>query len=147
VRLLQSLNKVKKLSPGLSIDNILALANASMSRNKYKNRFVIRIGERIKTVGVEEVVAFFSQDNATYMLHKDGRRYPLDYSLDLIESMVNPDAFFRVSRKFIVSINACSDITAWSNSRLKINLPGVDDQMVVVARERVQQFKQWLDSN
>ncbi len=148
IRLQQSLAKVKKLTPGLSIENLLILANATLNnKQKYKTRFVIKVGERIKSIGVEEIQAFFSQDNATYLLTKEGRRFLVDYSLDLIESMLNPETFFRISRKFIVSIHACQDIIAWSNSRLKVQINGVDNEMVIVARERVQQFKAWLDSN
>src|SRR5690606_29606393 len=113
---------------------------------KYKNRFVIKVGERIKSVGIEDIQAFYSHENASYLITSEGRRYIIDYSLDLLEGMVNPEQFFRISRKFIVSIQACQDIIAWSNSRLKIQLKGFDDQMVVVARERVQQFKSWLDN-
>lgn len=146
-RLKQSLNKVKKLSPNLSLNSILALANSpTLQKQKYKTRFVIKVGERIKSIGVDEIQAFFSHDNATYLLTNEGRRYPIDYSLDLIDGMLNPEMYFRISRKFIISIHACQDIIAWSNSRLKIQLKGIDDQMVVVSRERVQVFKAWLDS-
>ncbi len=147
-RLQQSLNKVRKLSPNLSLNSILALANSPLNhKQKYKNRFVIKVGERIKSIGVEEIQAFFSHDNATFLLTTEGRRFPIDYSLDHIDTLLNPETHFRISRKFIIAIHACQDIIAWSNSRLKIQLKGVDDQMVIVARERVQPFKSWLDSN
>lgn len=146
-RLQQSLNKVKKLSPALSLENILALANTGNSKQKFKNRFVIKIGERIKSITIEEVQAFFSQDNATYLLTKEGRKFLIDYSLDFTETMLDPEIFFRISRKYIVSIHACQDIVAWTNSRLKIQLHGSDDQMIIVARERVQEFKAWLDNS
>ena len=60
--------------------------------------------------------------------------------------MLDRDRFFKINRKYIVSIEACSQIIAWSNNRLKIDIDGIDDQKIVVARERVQAFKAWLDS-
>lgn len=144
-RLRQSLNKVKKLSPNLYLNDILALANSPLhQQQKYKSRFVIKVGERIKSIGIDEIQAFFSHENGTYLLTSDGRRYPIDYSLDHIDGMLNPETYFRISRKFIISIDACQDIVAWSNSRLKVQLKGVEDQMAIVARERVQLFKSWL---
>ncbi len=145
-RLGQSINKVKRLNPGVTIDHLLALANSGLAqKNKNKSRFVIKVGERIKSIGIEDIRAFFSQDNATFLLTKEDRRFVLDYSLDQIESLVDPEIFFRISRKYIISIQACVDIIAWSNSRLKVQIPGLKDQMLIVARERVQDFKAWLD--
>jgi DNA-binding LytR/AlgR family response regulator len=147
-RLTQAINKVKKLSPAFSLDTIVALANAQLTnRQKFKNRFVIRIGERIKSIGVDEIQAFCSLDNATYLITNEGRKFIIDYSLDFVETLVDPERFFRVSRKFIISIHACQDIIVWSNSRLKINLSGFEDPMIIVSRERVQQFKIWLDND
>jgi len=145
-RLDKALQKVKKLNRAVSIENIIALANSALSqKQKYKSRFVIKIGERIKSINVEEILCFFSQDNATFLLTNSGRRFVIDYSLDHLEKLIDPEGFFRISRKYIVSIRACDDIVAWSNSRLKVQIPGLDGQMFVVARERVQDFKSWLD--
>lgn len=145
-RLEQALAKMKKLTPNVTLDNILALANSSLAgRQKYKTRFMIKVGERIKSIGIEDIHAFFSQDNGTYLMTLEGRRYPIDYSLDQVESMVDPEQFFRVNRKFCLSIQACNDIIAWSNSRLKVQVPTITDPMIIVARERVQAFKAWLD--
>ena len=145
-RLQQSLDKVKNLSSNVSIDNILALANSAISQpRKFKTRFMIKVGERIKSIGVDEVSLFFSQDNATFILTTDKRKYVVDFSLDHIEELIDPELFYRVSRKYIVSINACNDIIAWSNSRLKIQVDQFEDDMIVVARDRVGDFKKWLD--
>ena len=145
-RLKKALQKVNKLNPSASIEHILALANAALNqKQKFKTRFVIKVGERIKSIGIDEIMVFFSQDNATFLLADDKRKYVIDYSLDHVEKLVDPEVFFRISRKYLVSINVCKDIISWSNSRLKVQIPGLEDQMLIVARERVQDFKAWLD--
>lgn len=143
-RLKQALVKMKRLSPQVSLDNILALANYSTSRQKFKTRFMIKVGERINSIGIDTILAFFSRDNATYLMTKEGRSYPVDYSLEHIEKIIDPEQFFRVNRKYCISIDACNDIIAWSNSRLKIQISTINDE-IVVARDRVLIFKDWLD--
>ncbi len=77
--------------------------------------------------------------------NSDKRTYLLDYTLDTIESMLNPAFFFRINRKYIVSFTSINDIIAYSNSRLRLILNNCDDSEVIVARDRVGTFKPWLD--
>ncbi|RYZ78332.1 MAG: LytTR family transcriptional regulator [Proteobacteria bacterium] len=68
----------------------------------------------------------------------------IDKRYEAIEQDLDPAQFFRVSRKFIVSLRASREIVMYSNSRLKILLPTYKDDEVVVSREKVNDFKQWL---
>ena len=111
-----------------------------------KSRFMVKVGEKIRTIMVEDILAFYSFEKTTYLHTSAHRDYIIDYSLEELESRLDVNRFFKISRKYIVSIEACSQIIAWSNSRLKIDIEGVDDQKIVVARERVREFKSWLDS-
>ena len=76
----------------------------------------------------------------------NNRSYYLDYSLDQIEDTVNPAIFFRVSRKFIVNLNFITDIISYSNSRLKIKLINDPGEEIIVSRDKVKKFKEWLGS-
>ncbi|MBV6644016.1 MAG: response regulator transcription factor [Cyclobacteriaceae bacterium] len=113
--------------------------------HNYKERFVIRVGEHLKTVPTEMVNVFFSQDKTTYLQTSDGKRFIIDYSLDKIEAMLDPKAFYRVSRKYIIKLDAIGDIISFSNSRLKLVINQFAEDDVIVARERVSEFKSWLD--
>ena len=107
---------------------------------------MVKVGEKIRTIMVEDILAFYSFEKTTY-LHTNGHRnYIIDYSLEDLEGMLDECRFFKINRKYIVSIEACTQIIAWSNSRLKIEIEGIDDQKIVVARERVSDFKNWLDT-
>lgn len=111
---------------------------------EYKKRFTVKIGQQLKLIDVQEVECFFSQDKGTYLHTLDNRDYLLEGTLEQLEADLNPKEFYRVSRKFIVPMKAIKEIQMHSNSRLKLILPTYKDDEVVVARERVGDFKEWI---
>jgi DNA-binding LytR/AlgR family response regulator len=110
-----------------------------------KERFVVKIGEHLKTVESKNIQLIYSQDKGTYLFTKDGKKFLVDYSVDRIEKMMNHLDFFRISRKFVLNVNYIKDIIAFTNSRLEVVVEHYDDEQIIVARERVNDFKQWLD--
>ncbi len=112
---------------------------------KGKERFVVRVGEHLKTIPTSDVQLIYSQDRATYIFTKEGRRFLIDYSLDRADELLSSDVFFKVSRKFIINMAYIKDIVAFTNSRLEIIVEHFEEEQVIVARERVNQFKEWLD--
>jgi DNA-binding LytR/AlgR family response regulator len=116
-----------------------------MLTKKYKERFVTKVGEHLKFIDVSDIQYFMSEDKITFCKTKDARNHILDFTMDEIEQLVDPAKFFRINRKYIVSVEAILDMISHTNSRLKIVLRSSDDHDVIVARERVQEFKAWLD--
>ena len=112
---------------------------------QHKNRFLIKVGEHIKSIATSDIAYFFSRDKATYCMTTDGKNYLLDYSLEQLAPMVNPEKFFRINRAYMVSFEAIQDIISYTNSRLKLVLDHSSDSDIIVSRERVQAFKKWLD--
>jgi DNA-binding LytR/AlgR family response regulator len=94
---------------------------------------------------VKDILYFYSQDKATFCHTVENRNNILDFTLEQIEDMIDPMAYFRVNRKYFVRAEAIQDIISYSNSRLRLVLKNSQDNDVIVARERVQEFKQWLD--
>ena len=117
----------------------------SMLTKKYKERFTIKAGNYIKLIETTDIICFYSSEKASYIFTREKRSYLTDFSLDRIENLVNPEIFFRVNRKFIININAVKDITAYSNSRLKINLQNYSEEEIIVSREKVNKFKKWIE--
>ena len=145
-RLRQAVQKLRQFSPKPGLDVLLNLAGMARPspRRSTQSRFMVRVGEKIRTIGVDDILAFYSLGHSSFLFTAEGRNYPVDYSMEELENMLDGNRFFRVNRKFIVSIEACSRIIAWSNMRLKIELPGLEEE-IIVARERVKSFKSWLD--
>ena len=111
---------------------------------EYKKRFSVKIGQQLKVISIDEVECFYSENKGTYIHTLDNRDYLIDSTLEVVEAEINPKEFYRVSRKFIVPLKAVKEIQVYSNSRLKIILPTYKDDEVIVARERVGDFKEWI---
>ncbi len=139
--------KLRSLQAAVPREKMMeSISNAmKMLTKKYKERFVIRVGEHLRSVEASDISFFFSLEKATYAQTGDHRKHLLDYTLDQLEVLLDPSLFFRINRKYIVSLKAIHDMLTHSNSRLRLTLRGSDDQDVIVARERVSEFRAWLD--
>jgi two-component system, LytTR family, response regulator LytT len=115
------------------------------NENKYKKRFTIKIGQQLKIVAIDEIECFYSENKGTYLHTYDNRSYLIDSTLEQLETELDFSNFYRISRKFIVSSKAITAIQLHSNSRLKLILPTYTAEEVIVAREKVTDFKNWLD--
>ncbi|WP_066829123.1 LytR/AlgR family response regulator transcription factor [Rufibacter ruber] len=111
----------------------------------YKNRFVIKVGEHLRAVPVEEIDFFYSFEKATFLQTEDNRRFAIDYTVEQLEQLVDPKHFFRVNRGYLVQMHAIQDIIHYTNSRLKLVLRNHTQEEVLVSRERVAAFRTWLD--
>lgn len=139
-----ALNKFQssRKSTVIDVDQIRNLLGGI--RKEYKNRFLVKVGEKIQTVDVQDVGLFFSEDKVTLLQTRSGKKFIIDYTLDEVEEMVDPNLFFRLNRKYISSIGAIKEVFTYSNSRLKILLENSTDQDILVSREKMGPFKIWL---
>lgn len=117
----------------------------SPQATSYKSRFTVKVGQHLKMIPTEAIECFYSENKATNLFTIDKRNYLLDETLEQLEVKLNPEYFFRVNRKFYVNINAIKDIVAYTNSRLKLILNSYNDDEIIVSRERVKDFKNWID--
>ncbi|SDL89593.1 LytR/AlgR family response regulator transcription factor [Kriegella aquimaris] len=111
---------------------------------EYKKRFTARVGQHLKIINATDVECFYSENKGTYAATLDGRNYLLDTTLENLETELSPEIFFRVSRKFFVNVDHVKDIVSYTNSRLQIKLNRFSEAEIIVSRERVQDFKLWL---
>lgn len=116
-----------------------------MMTKQHKERFVVKIGEHIHTVPTAETAYFFSQEKATYLQTVEKNRFIIDYTLEQVEQLVDPKRFYRINRKYLISLDAVKDIVTYSNSRLRIILNQSEEMDAIVSRDKVQDFKKWLD--
>ena len=114
----------------------------------YKAQFVVRVGEHLKVVPVEQVAYFFSLEKTTLLQSTDGRKYVVDYTMEQLENLLDPARFFRLNRAFLAQQAAIQDIIHYASSRLQTILlpaPPASEGPVLVSREKVSVFKSWLD--
>jgi two-component system, LytTR family, response regulator LytT len=110
----------------------------------YKKRFLIRYGEHIKTVDSDNVAYFYTEEKINFLKTKDNHTYHIEYNLDKLEGMLDPEKFFRINRQFIINIDAIDQMFSFSKSRVKINLKPAINLDTIVSTERSPLFKEWL---
>jgi len=110
----------------------------------YKHRFLVKLGSRLFFLEQKDIAWFYADDKTVYLVSKEGIKYAVDFTLEKLEQVLDPQHFFRLNRKIIVSALSIKEIKTFINSRLKILLSAQKhNEEVVVSRERVQAFKEW----
>ena len=119
----------------------------SLNDKTFKKRFIVKAGDKIVIIPVEEIAYCYSEDKSTYAVNRNGTHRLLDYSLDTVQEMLDPTLFFRISRSCIVSISAIDSISKHLGTRLKLQLNPRSEEDVIVSRSRTSDFLEWLDKN
>lgn len=135
-----------KSEPTLQLDfeQIKMMFRNPFEKN-FKTRFTVKIGQQLKVILIDEIECFFSENKGTYIHTFDNRNYLIDTTLEVLEQDLDSKNFFRISRKFIVPLKSIKEILLYSNSRLKVILPTYKEDEVIVSREKVQEFKNWIN--
>jgi len=131
----------------LSLQNKTVFNQQSLNNvysSNFKKRFVIKTGNIIKIIDVNDIECFYSAFKSSFLTTVENRSFSLDDSLESIEKEVSTDDFFRVNRQFLINLKAIKEISIYSNSRLKISLNNYKEEEIIVSREKVQAFKEWI---
>lgn len=126
----------------LDVEKLLAALKPSKT---YKEKSVVRSGDRIIPVSAERIAYFFSEDKANYLMTKSGEKYIIDSTLDTLESELNPAEFFRISRNCIVAIGAIKSASSHGSGRLLLSVEPKAPFEMTVSRSRVEDFLSWLE--
>ncbi|GAB3642230.1 LytR/AlgR family response regulator transcription factor [Spirosoma arcticum] len=129
--------------PAPDLETLLSLIGKPKSTD-YKERFMITVGTKIRSIETTEVAYFYLEEKIVFLVTKDGLNLPVDYSLDKLTQLLNPRRFFRISRQFLVSLPAIQTIHTFSAGKLKLDLTPKSRQEVFVSGDRMTEFKEWL---
>ena len=111
----------------------------------YKTRFLVKIGDHILPISIHEIQYFTSKEGTVYLVNNTQKEYPIDYTLDQLENLLQPDLFFRINRKVIVQLHTIKKVSSYFNSRLIIQSNVLEKESAIVSRDRVNDFKKWLE--
>ncbi len=143
--LVQAIEKYKRLNENQSEkENMGALLQAIQTKEDYKQRFLISIGSRLKTIEVADVHYFYSAEKVTFLVTKDGQRFPVDYSLDKLAAIIDPSKFYRINRQMMIGLSSISNIHVYPKGRLKIDVVPDFKEEVMVSLDKAVEFKEWL---
>lgn len=145
----KALLKFHRLSKSKSLgqDEIAMLKNILTRRtNDYKERLLIKAGNKLAYKRIEDVAYFFADGKSVYLVSQtENRKFLIDYTLEDLETKVNSKNFYRINRKFIINISSIREVKGLLGSRLELKLNQQCDQELHVSRDRVSEFKRWLD--
>lgn len=111
----------------------------------YRERFMVSVGDKLKTINVADIAYFFSTAGITFVVMSSKTQYSLDFSLDNLKEMLNPKDFFRVNRQYLVGLKSIDKVVVYPKSRLKLVLNPPTDADLFVSIDKAPEFKQWLD--
>ena len=94
---------------------------------------------------VENIAYFMADEGVIFLYTQNGQKCPIEYTIDQLEDILDPIQFFRINRKYMVSVNAVEEIHSYFNSRLLLKLNPQQEEQIIVSRERTTNFKKWLD--
>lgn len=141
-----AIDKFKKLKFSLPTQSLVDMASAYQGMTKQnKSRFMVKIGDTISSIKTEEILHFVYEDGMVMLSTSTSKRYTIDYTLDHLETLIDNSIFFRINRKVLLNINSIKKVNAYFNSRFKVTTELLKEEDCIVSRERVNDFKMWLD--
>lgn len=141
-----ALNKYKEWTASAGLPNYNDLMSLIQGNtNKYRERFSVMVGEKMKSVEVSEIAYFFSTSGITFFVTKSNNQYTLDNSLDTIIKELDLKHFFRVNRQYLVARGGINQVYVFPKSRLKLDLQPKASEEVYVSIDKVPAFKKWFD--
>lgn len=115
-------------------------------KKDYKSRFFVKVGTHFFSISTKDIACFYIRERSTFIKSKVGKNFDIDFSLDQVQHMVDPDQFYRINRNYIVNLDSITDIISYSTTRLKLKLKNFEHlEDLIVSREKTSDFKQWLD--
>jgi len=128
----------------LDFDGLVKELQQKLQLKEYRKRFLVKHAQKLVSVEVDEVAYFFSDGRLNFFKTYDNRKFVVDYTMDELEEMLDPDKWFRISRSCFVAENSVEQIHDYFGNRLMLYLKPPTDKEALVSREKVTEFKKWL---
>lgn len=136
-------NQPAESSP-LNVDSLVKELQQKLQPKEFRKRFLVKHAQKLVSVEVDEIAYFYSDGRLNFFKTYDNKKYVVDYTMDELEDMLDPEKYFRISRSFYVSVNSIDQIHDYFGNRLMLNLKPVVDKESIVSREKVTEFKKWM---
>lgn len=143
-----ALSKYRKLRTGakndISIDSLVRELQQKLQPKEFRKRFLVKHAQKLVSVEVEDIAYFYSDGRLNFFRTNDNKKYVVDYTMDELQEMLDPERYFRISRAFYVAINSIDKIDDYFGNRLILGLKPANDKEALVSREKVTDFKKWM---
>lgn len=136
----------KMIAPHPDLDQVKDIYNDKPAP-EFRQRYLVRLGSTIRVIEIPDIALIYTESKNTFLMTKEGRRFPLDYSLEAMESQLDPALFFRANRQYILALHAIREMYVYTKSRVKVNTDPPSPTQIIVSTEKSAQFKRWLSGN
>jgi len=141
---LDKFRKMKEDKAGVNLDSLVKELQLKLQPKEYRKRFLVKHAQKLVSIEVEEISYFYSDGRLNFFKTYDNKKFVVDYTMDELEDMLDPDKYFRISRSFYVSIVSIDKIDDYFGNRLILGLKPAVEKEALVSREKVTEFKKWM---
>lgn len=132
------------ISSTMNMDMLVKELRQKLQSKEYRKRFLVKHAQKLVSIEIEEIAYFFSDGRLNFFKTYDNRKFVVDYTMDELEEMLDPDKFFRISRSFYISVESVDQIHEYFGNRLLLYLKPAVEKEAIVSREKVTEFKKWM---
>jgi DNA-binding LytR/AlgR family response regulator len=143
----REIKQMYKSEPATSqvlIEDLVKELQQKLQTKEFRKRFLVKHGQKLVSVEIDDIAYFFSDGRLNFFKTFDNRKFVVDYTMDELNEMLDPDKYFRISRSFYISVNSVSQIHDYFGNRLLLHLKPETEKEAIVSREKVTEFKTWL---
>ncbi|MER3497912.1 MAG: DNA-binding response regulator [Chitinophagaceae bacterium] len=141
---LKEMYGVKENPVAINVDNLVKELQQKLQPKEFRKRFLVKHAQKLVSVDVDEIAYFYNDGRLNFFKTQDNRKFVVDYTMNELEQMLDPEKYFRISRSFFVSIESIDQIHDYFRNRLLLQIKPVVDKESIVSREKVSDFKQWM---
>ncbi|PZR22207.1 MAG: DNA-binding response regulator [Citrobacter freundii] len=141
---LKDIYKKPESKPDMNIESLVKELQEKLQLKEYRKRFLVRHAQKLVSVDTDEIAYFFSDGRLNFFKTHDNKKFVVDYTMDELEEMLDPQKYFRISRSFYISVNSVEQIHDYFGNRLLLHLKPAVDKESIVSREKVTEFKKWM---
>jgi DNA-binding LytR/AlgR family response regulator len=141
---MKKLYNTEPAAPAISLDSLVKELQQKLQTKEYRKRFLVKHGQKLVSIEIEDIAYFFSDGRLNFFKTNDNKKFVVDYTMDELNEMLDPDHYFRISRSFFISIDSVAQIHDYFGNRLLLHLKPESEKEVIVSREKVTDFKNWL---
>jgi len=128
----------------INLETLVKELQQKLQPKEFRKRFLVKHAQKLVSVEIDEIAFFYSDGRLNFFKTTDNKKYVVDYTMDELEDMLDPEKYFRISRSFYVSVNSIDKIDDYFGNRLILQLKPSVDKEALVSREKVTDFKKWM---
>src|SRR5436190_2102830 len=101
---LKALYSTPAATPALNVDSLVKELQQKLQPKDFRKRFLVKHAQKLLSIEIDDIAYFYSDGRLNFFKTNDNKKFVVDYTMDELEEMLNPDRYFRISRSFYVSV-------------------------------------------